>query len=125
MKLNCLNCYHEFDGSITKDNLGWHSSCPECECSFDVDVPQGRIVMAFANDCDYDFFTNDWYDSNEFLSYYAFDTVEEFMETWDKVSDNPDSMWYWVMDNGELVCSGACDPGDEEIFEEYFDIERR
>jgi hypothetical protein len=32
--------------------------------------------------------------------------------------------WTWVLDNGELICSGACDPGDEEIFEEYFGFEK-
>lgn len=38
MKLKCLQCEHEFDGSISKDELGWHSSCPECGGSFDVDT---------------------------------------------------------------------------------------
>lgn len=120
MKLNCLHCGHEFDGSITKDELGWHSSCPECGCSFDVDVPDGKIVMVFAWDETDEYFTNDWYDNNEFATYYAFDTPEEFIEAWNNMVDNPDGMWYWVLDDGELVCSGACDPYDIEIFEEYW-----
>lgn len=127
MKLKCSNCGHEFDGCITSEDSVWYSYCNECLSPFDVDVPKGRIIMAFANDCgDYydDFFSDDWYDTNEFISYYAFDTPEEFMEKWNKVVDNPDSMWYWVLDNGELICSGACDPGDEEIFEEYFGFEK-
>jgi hypothetical protein len=127
MKLRCLNCGHEFDGSISKDNLGWHSSCPECECSFDVDVPTGRIIMAFAWDETDEYFTDSWMDDNEFATYYAFDTPEEFMTAWRKMHDYdnggyPDGMWYWVLDNGELICSGACDPNDEEIFEEHFGI---
>lgn len=39
MKLKCLHCQNEFDGTIEKDDLGWHSSCPKCGGSFDVDVP--------------------------------------------------------------------------------------
>ena len=120
MKLNCLHCGHEFDGSITKDELGWHSSCPECGCSFDVDVPDGKIVMAFAWDETDEYFTDNWYDNNEFATYYSFDTPEEFIEAWNNMVDNPDGMWYWVLDDGELVCSGACDPYDIEIFEEYW-----
>lgn len=125
MELKCLNCGHEFDGSISKDTLGWHSSCPECECSFDVDVPNGRIVMAFAWDETDEYFTDGWYDDNEFATYYAFDTPEEFMIAWRKMHDYdnggyPDGMWYWVMDNGVCICSGACDPSDEDIFIEHW-----
>lgn len=43
MKLKCLHCGYEFDGSIEKDELDWHSSCPECGCSFDVDINTERI----------------------------------------------------------------------------------
>lgn len=38
MKIKCLNCGYEFDGTAEYDELGWHSSCPECESSFDVDT---------------------------------------------------------------------------------------
>ena len=49
MKLICLNCGHEFDGSISNDELGWHGYCEECDSSFDVDieeylVPRGTKV---------------------------------------------------------------------------------
>ena len=40
MKLTCLNCGHEFEGSVSLDALGWHSVCPACECSFDTDTPE-------------------------------------------------------------------------------------
>lgn len=127
MELKCLHCEYEFDGSISKDELGWHSSCPECGCSFDVDIPDGRIVMAFAWDETDEYFTDDWCDSNEFATYYVFDTPKEFMNTWYKMAyceDGccPDGMWYWVLDNKELICSGACDPCDIEIFEEHWGI---
>lgn len=45
MKLNCLNCNAEFEGGI----YGWHNICPECGCSFDVDISEGKIVMAFTD----------------------------------------------------------------------------
>ena len=39
MKFTCLHCEHEFEGSASLDRLGWHTLCPECGCSFDVDLP--------------------------------------------------------------------------------------
>lgn len=36
-KLKCLHCGFEFNGTVETDELGLHSSCPECEGSFDVD----------------------------------------------------------------------------------------
>jgi len=42
MKLKCLHCENEFDGTISYDELGWHSYCEECGCSFDVDAPKGK-----------------------------------------------------------------------------------
>ena len=38
MKLKCWKCGHEFEGSISNDQLGWHSYCEECDGSFDVDI---------------------------------------------------------------------------------------
>lgn len=38
MKIKCWNCGHEFDGSVSYDELGWHSCCSECDTSFDVDT---------------------------------------------------------------------------------------
>lgn len=127
MKLKCLHCGYEFDGSILKDELGWHSSCPDCKCSFDADVPNGRIIMAFAWDETDEYFTDDWCDDNEIATYYAFDTPEEFMTAWRKMAYcedgcHPDGMWYWVLDNGKLICSGACDTYDEDIFIEHWGL---
>ena len=47
MKIKCWNCGHEFDGSLSNDDIGWHGYCEECDTSFDVDieeylVPNGR-----------------------------------------------------------------------------------
>lgn len=51
---------------------------------------------------------------------YEFKTPKEFVEYWYKL---PEGNWYWVFHAGELICSGAIDPGDIEIFEDYFGVE--
>lgn len=131
MKLKCLQCGHEFEGSIAKDDLGWHSSCPECGGSFDVDVPDGRFIIAFADDSnpedDYRNFT-DSFPGPKVRAYHAFHTAEEFIAFWEKLSEHPEGMWYWCVDlEGKpdasgycCFCSGACDPADlSESFAEY------
>ena len=80
------------------------------------------ITMMFACDQTDEYFTDDWDDKNEIVSYYIFSTPEKFLETWRKVSKNPDSMWYWVLDDKKVICSGACDPYDEEIFIDYWKL---
>ena len=123
MKLSCLQCDHEFEGSIELDELGWHSVCPECGGSFDADLPEGRIVMAFSDDSednrDGERFPED-FERALLRTYYAFDSAEDFMKAWYKMVENPDGMWYWVLDNGAVICSGACDPSDGEIFADHF-----
>lgn len=127
MKLKCLNCGHKFEGRISLDELGWHSYCNECDSSFDVDIPQGRIIMAFTDpDCDldnpYDTFTDDFTGENVNICF-AFDTPKAFIRKWKRIvneKEGPYGMWYWVLDNNEIICSGACDPGDIDIFEDYF-----
>ena len=51
---------------------------------------------------------------------YVFKTPKEFVEHW---YDLPEGNWYWVFHAGELICSGAIDPNDIEIFEEHFGTE--
>lgn len=124
-ELTCMSCHHVFEGTISFDELGWHSSCPECGASFDVDVPDGRIKMFFM-DTEHrtsDFF-DDYYRGAAVCSFYAFDNVKDFIAKWKEISENPDSMWYWCYD-GEIkdencFCSGACDPDDIENFMEHF-----
>ena len=122
MKLQCANCGHFFDGSISYDELGWHSYCKECNSSFDTDVPTGKIIMLFADDIDDWTSFSDDHTQNEICSYYAFDSVNSFIRQWRKKVEEPDSMWYWVIDsdNGRTICSGACDPNDRSIFKDYF-----
>lgn len=126
MKLKCLHCQNEFDGTIEKDDLGWHSSCPKCGGSFDVDVPEGKVVVAFTDPLDgedepykpFDQAVPTW----NIHGYYAFDSVEEFLQKWKDFVDEPYGMWYWVIDEGKVICSGAVDPYDIEIFQEHWGL---
>ena len=123
MKLRCQNCGHEFDGGFTKDSFGGHCVCPKCNTGFGVDVLEGRIIMAFAWDETDEYFTDDWNDDNKIATYYTFNAPGEFIKAWEKMVEDPDGMWYWVLDGEELVCSGACDPGDIDIFENYWGLQ--
>ena len=39
MKIECLQCGHEFEfNGASKDDLGWHTTCPKCSGSFDIDI---------------------------------------------------------------------------------------
>lgn len=120
MNLKCLQCEHEFEGSICYDELGWHSGCPECGGSFDVDVPDGHIVMAFCTKIDgdnpYVNFTNNLKDAS-IISYYAFSSRKEFLKKWEeKVYDeNPDGMWYWIIEDDNCITNGGPNPEDIEL----------
>lgn len=50
---------------------------------------------------------------------YEFNSPKEFVEHWYGMEGD----WYWVFHAGELICSGAIDPNDIEIFEEHFGTE--
>lgn len=39
IKVTCLQCGYAFEtNSFECDDLGWYTTCPECEGSFDVDI---------------------------------------------------------------------------------------
>jgi hypothetical protein len=59
------------------------------------------------------------YNSNYAHETYTFDTPQEFIEKWYELDEGA---WYWVLVGGEVICSGAVDPDDIEIFENYFGI---
>ncbi len=48
MKHICPHCGFGFTGTIECDNLGWHTSCPICEQSFDVDTQDSADVLKAA-----------------------------------------------------------------------------
>ena len=122
MNLICASCLHEYEGSIFKDDMGWHGVCPECGASFPVDFPTGLIVMAFADDSDPEMdgvnFVDDFENASAIRTCYVFNSVADFATAWHKMVDNPDGMWYFVLYKGKQIMSGACDSGDEEWFAE-------
>lgn len=127
MKLQCKQCGHEYEGAISKTENGWTGHCPQCRQHFPVQVPQGRIIMAFVDDRNPDYdgehFTDN-FTGVDILHYFAFDTPEAFMKAWEKMAERPVGMWYWVLDGDKCVCSGACDPNDgEESLKPYFGLE--
>lgn len=122
MKLICTSCLHEYEGSIFRDELGWHGVCPDCGASFPIDLPTGLIVMAFTDDSnpdkDWENFTDDFADTASIRAYYVFNSVAEFAEAWRKMAGSPDGMWYFVLYKGKQVVSGAYDDGDEDYFKD-------
>ena len=111
MKFICAHCSHEFESSISLDELGWHTSCPKCGASFDVDVPHGRIKMLFLDTDAVENFDILVEHGVPICSFYAFDSVPAFIAKWKEISENPDSMWYFCYD-GDIAdencfCSGA------------------
>lgn len=128
MNLTCLQCGHKFEDMISHDALGWHGACPKCGGSFDVDLPKGKIVMAFATKVDgldpYESFTENIEDAC-IVSYYAFSSRKAFLEMWEKkvYDENPDGMWYWVIEGDNCITYGGPDPGDIELICDAWGIE--
>ena len=86
----------------------------------------GKIVMAFTDPVDtdppetrYRYFT-EYFTGEGVHMYCIFNTPEDFVSKWLKIHDKPNGMWYWVLDDGECICSGACDPNDIEIFKRHW-----
>lgn len=130
-KFTCPHCGAHFEGGASLDNLGWHTSCPDCGESFDVDVFDKRYVVAIAkmpDEC-YDKYFVDDVDFDGIEEMYTFETPEELLDKVRELIEDPPSMWYWVLDTYTENCvdeilGGAIDPNDTEIIEEYFGLER-
>lgn len=87
------------------------------------------IVMAFTDPIDtdppetcYKYFTDE-FTGEGVHTWYTFNDVEAFINTWIRLYDKPNGMWYWVLDDGKCICSGACDPDDIDIFIDYWHLE--
>lgn len=133
MKIKCDLCGHVHEGTIAKigkpvkrgGEKQWLSFCPECNQFIPVKVPKGKIVMLFACDENEAYFTGEFNPANPMVSYYAFNYPKAFIDFWKEKVKNPDSMWYFVLYEDRCICSGACDPGDMENFEEFFKIQKK
>lgn len=88
-----------------------------------VEVPKDKIFVAL-HDSDYCVLRDSYtfsappiFTGKHIREFYAFDTPEEFVAKWRELDEGA---WYWVFDKGEIVCSGALDPNDIELFEDYW-----
>lgn len=90
---------------------------------------ENKIVMAFTDPDEnlnnpYSTFTDNYVEDNVKIMF-VFDTPEEFLQTFNRIindEEGPYGMWYWVLDHGKQICSGACDPNDIDIYEEYWNL---
>ena len=85
-------------------------------------VPKDKIMIAILDD---DYYTKHHsypseYSDNYAHTSYIFDTLQEFIEKWYELDEG---VWCWVFVDGKEICSGAVDPDDIEIFENYFEEE--
>ena len=90
-----------------------------------IDTP---IIIAFTDKIrdgavldPYRYFTDN-FTGEGLISVYGCANVKDFFILIEHLIKYPDGMWYWVLHNEKCICSGACDPGDIEIFEDYFGI---
>ena len=104
---------------------------------FNMELLKGKIVMAFTDPLDtlmkdytedmekdnYKYFTDN-FTGEGIHGYYIFDTIKDFLLKWEEIYDKPNGMWYWCLNDGVCFCSGACDPDDIKLFEEYFKLKR-
>lgn len=87
------------------------------------------IVIAFTDPIDtdppetrYRYFTDNFTGDGVHTWYNCYG-VEAFINRWIQLYDKPNGMWYWVLDDGKCICSGACDPDDIDIFIEHWHLE--
>lgn len=130
----CPHCGAELTGRINLegDVAGgrWIAECKSCHQQFDVRIPKGRIVFAFTDPYDddrhnpYESFDDDF--TGEALTrVFGFKSIKGFMEFWSNLmwgSIGPFGMWQYTVDTstGHTICCGAADPGDDEIYRDYF-----
>ena len=93
---------------------------------------ENKIIMAFTDpderlDNPYSTFTDNFVEDNVKIMF-VFDTPEEFLQTFNRIindEEGPYGMWYWVLDHGKQICSGACDPNDIDVYEEHWNLNKK
>lgn len=124
MQIRCKKCDRLFNGTVNFVNLRWIGRCPDCGSYIEVFLPQGRIIMAFAEEPKLTKAErkSGLFTGRNIVRYTATDSPEKFMAIWKQTIQNPDTNMYWVIDNGEVICSGICKASDEEILKEHFGV---
>jgi len=47
-KVTCINCGNVFGlAEAFRDELGWHTTCPKCKRSFDMDLPNDSELLRY------------------------------------------------------------------------------
>ena len=84
-------------------------------------IPKNKIMIAILDEKYYYKHHSypEEYNSKYAHETYVFDTPEEFIKKWFEINEGD---WYWVFAYGEEICSGAVDPDDIEVFEDYFNM---
>ena len=60
--MKCLQCGYEFEFmGASEDNLGWHTTCPKCEGSFDIDIDEVFIDLMEKTKSLVDFIHDNWH----------------------------------------------------------------
>jgi hypothetical protein len=86
-----------------------------------MNIPKDKIMIAVL---DYNYYIKhksypEEYNPRYAHETYVFDTPQEFIKKWYELDGG---IWYWVFDNGDVICSGAVDEDDIETFEEHFNM---
>jgi len=126
MNVNCGNCSHQIVGTLSglRNEEGWHIACPECGTSVTMEELPRRIIMVFDFDETGEHFTDDLLADTRSRDFEAFETPKEFLDSWKVLVQKPDGMWYWIIDNGEIFCSGPVDVNDIYCIVDHFDGEQ-
>lgn len=122
MRVDCPRCNLAVNATITcKNNSDWYMDCPICKQKTKISIPETTkpIIMAFSKEvyCE----PLEWYET-DICAIYGFDEPEELIDKWHEVLKDYEGFWYYIIHSGMAICSGVCDPNDEEIIIEYFDL---
>ena len=131
MNFICTHCDRHYNGVMCKKENTWESTCPLCNETNILIPPEAPIIMMYTDAIDpidssdnpYKYFTDNP-NTDYICNYFTFDTPTEFISEWKRIVNEPRGMWYWVIENGECICSGAPDPYDIEIFNDHWKLDK-
>lgn len=132
MDLMCLDCGELYEGRIDYVDGFWRKKCPNCGEPGIEPMSESKIRMAFTDpvhgdEMPYKYMT-DHFEGRGITHIFNFSSEKEFLKKWFDLFRRPMGMWYWVLyrknlgEDYKLICSGAVDPGDIEIFVEQMDF---